>query len=362
LGNWQANENNSRIYLIKVDAKGDVIWEKKIGTRRDNAKDIEATLEGNYIILADHEVSSTNIDLKLIRISPDGFTLDSAVYGSSEIDISSTVTIIDDGGFIVTGSTSLDTTVIIDPNKPEDQSDIFHFRCNANLVFDSTFWKGQFGPGTIDLGTKVIQYSPNIFYVFGSSNQVHSGNSAANQNLMYYPINEGGENGTPNYLGDFESDTEASFVMEVPSELGVGYFILGTRSSSTGTVSLWGTKLRSPLLFNSINDEQFDREIAVDARRITALSATAVVHGSRGYLLVGNEARETGSNIWITKIDQNGNQLWSASYGSEEEEDFGAGVRELNDGKILIAGSVRLINNQFKIVLMKVNSTGQLTN
>ena len=76
--------------------------------------------------------------------------------------------------------------------------------------------------------------------------------------------------------------------------------------------------------------------------------------------MLANETRETGHNIWLTKIDQNGNQIWSASYGSEEEDDLGAAVQELDNGKIVIAGSVRLINNQYKMVLMKVNSEGHL--
>lgn len=361
LGNWQDDvDSGNKIYLIKVDEHGNVVWEKKLGTFKEKAKDIEPTLDGNYVILSDYKFSETNIDIKLHRLRPDGSPIDSVVYGSIEIDEGSTVTPLDDGGFIVTGSTTLDTTVIIDPNTPNDLSDIFHYRCNSSLVFDSEFWKGQFGPGTLDFGTKVIQYSSNLFYVFGSSNQIHAGNPAGNQNLMYYSINAGGENGTPNYLGDFDSDTQSSFVMPVAEELGAGYLVVGTKFTPSGAISLHATRLRSPLLFNSVNDEQFDREVPVESRRITSLSATSIVHTNPGFLLIGNEARETGSNIWLTKIDINGNQLWSASYGSEAEEDLGAAVRELPNGKIIIAGSVRLINNQYKMVLMKVNSTGQL--
>jgi hypothetical protein len=363
LGNWLSAPGQNQIYLLKVDATGEVMWERKIGTQRDKAKDIELTLTGHYVILSDFQKSESNIDLKLIRVSPEGVPIDSVVYGSSAVEISNSLTVIDDGGYIVTGSTTLDTTVIIDPNKPDDLSDIFHFRCNANLVFlPTTIWKPQFGPGTLDYGTKVLQFSAGVFYVFGSSNQVHVGNPGANQNIMYYPVNDGGQNGTPNYMGDFESDTDASAVIQVPGELGGGYLVVGTQSSPSGTLSLHVTRLRSPLSFNSVNDEQFDREIPVDARRITALSTAAVLQGDRGFLLIGNESRETGNNIWVTKIDPNGNQQWSASYGSEEEDDMGAAIRELTDGKILILGSVRLINNQFKIVLMKVNSTGQLMN
>jgi hypothetical protein len=361
LGNSQSGKSGeNKIYLVMTDAQGNLLWEKKLGTTKDEAKDIEKTLDGNYIILSDYVISETNVDFKLIKITPEGVVLDSAVSGSSSVEIAHSITAINDGGFIVSGSTSLDTTRIFDPNNTDDQSDIFHFRCNADLVFENILWKGRFGPGTFDVGTKVIQQSPGLFYVFGSTNLVHEGNPSGNLNLIYYSIDGGGVNGTPNYLGDFDNDTEASFVMQVPAELGGGYFVIGTESATNGTVSLHAVKLRSPLAFNSTNDEQFDREIAISNKTLSAVSAAAVIHSGQGYLLLANETRETGHNIWLTKIDQNGNQLWSASYGSEEEDDLGAAVHELDNGKIVIAGSVRLINNQYKMVLMKVNSEGHL--
>jgi hypothetical protein len=362
LGNTSSGRSGeNKIYLIKVNSMGDLLWQKKLGSSGDKAKDIQKTLDGNYVILSDHPISETNMDIKLTRIDSQGVLLDSATSGSSAIEIGKTVTAILDGGFIVSGSTSFDTTRIFDPNNTDDQSDIFHFRCNSNLVFDNVLWTRQFGPGTFDEGTKVIQQSPTLFYVFGSTNLVHEGNANGNINLIYYSIDDGGVNGRPNYLGDFDNDTEASFVTEVPKELGGGYFLLATETAANGTMSMHAVKMRSPLAFNATNDEQFDRQIAVDSRKLTAVSATATIHSEQGYLLMANEARETGNNIWLTKIDQNGNQLWSASYGSEQEDDLSASLLELDDGKILIAGSVRLINNQYKMVLMKLNSDGRLT-
>jgi hypothetical protein len=362
LGNWSLDLNaDNRIYLIKTDPEGNILWEKKLGTSSDRAKDIERTNDNNFIILADHSTTDINIDIKLIRIDGEGTVVDSVVYGSPGNENSKTVTPLDDGGYIVTGSTEYDTARILDPSRPEDQSDIFHFRCNSNLVFDSFFWKGQYGPGTFDIGTRVIQYSPDLFYVFGSTNLVHPDNPNGNLNLVYYSINSGGTNSSPNYLGDFDNDTQSSYAMQVPVQLGGGYLVVGTESTPSGSVNLHVVKLRSPLLFDPANDEQFDYEIAVEARNLTSLSATAVVMGTRGYVLLANEARETGNNIWLTKIDQNGNQLWSASYGSEEDDDQGAAVVELKDGRLLVIGSVRLINNQYKIVLMKLNQTGQLS-
>src|SRR3982750_4867162 len=73
LGNSTSGRSGeNKIYLIKVDAMGDLIWQKKLGSSGDKAKDIQKTDDGNYVILSDHPVSETNTDIKLTRINSDG--------------------------------------------------------------------------------------------------------------------------------------------------------------------------------------------------------------------------------------------------------------------------------------------------
>jgi hypothetical protein len=360
LGNSKLDATSgNKIYLIKTDGEGNRLWEKTIGNTTDVARDVEFTKDGNMAILSNYKVSDDNSDFKIVRITVDGVLIDSVSFGTPKIETAESITPLIDGGFIVTGSTSF-ATGVIDPDQP-DESDIFHFRCNSALQFDSIFWKSQFGSGPKDIGTKVMQYAQDIFYVFGSTDQTHSGNPNGNESLFYYPIDNGGVNGQPNYLGNPDYDTQSQFILGVPAALGEGYLVAGTEYPSvSGTVKMHVAKLRTPLRFDSTNDELFDHDVPVDARNLTLQSAATALNGGKGYLLLANEQRETGNNIWITKIDQNGDHVWSASYGSEEEDDVGAAITELQNGKILVVGSVRLINNQYKIVLMKLNSTGQL--
>jgi hypothetical protein len=361
LGNWQLDRDESRIYLVNVDTEGKILWEKLLGTHQDRAKDIEATSDGNYIILADNSDGSST-DVKLIRINALGEKIDSVVYGSPGNEDAKSVTRLLDGGYIVTGATEYDTTALLNPTNPDDISDIFHYRCNANMTFDKFNWYEQYGPGTFDEGTRVIQHTQDQFYVFGSSNQTHEGNPDGNLNLLYYAIGGGGIIQNLNFLGDFDNDTESSFVMQVPSSLGGGIFVAGTESTPSGSINLHVTKLRSPLQFNAVNDELFDRSIPIDSRKLRPIAAAASLSDTQGYLLLANDIQDDGtSNIWLTKIDQaNGNIIWSSHFGTDEEVDSGAAVYQLPDGKILLLGTIGLVNNQSKMVLMKVNSTGRL--
>jgi hypothetical protein len=361
LGNWAPDNDESRIYLVDVNAEGVIQWERKLGTSQDRARDIERTNDGNYIILSDVGPASAT-DIKLIRITPDGNKIDSVVYGSPGIENARTVTQLTDNGFIVTGATEYDTTNVLNPGNEDDLSDIFHYRCNQNLVFNRFNWYEQYGPGTLDFGTKVIQNKSDQFYVFGTSNQIHPGNPQGNLNMVYYSVGGGGIIQNVSFLGDFDNDTESSFVMQVPDALGGGLFIAGTESTSAGAMNLHVTKLRTPLVFSPSNDELFDTSIPIGSKKLSPVAGAASVHDIQGYLLVANELQEDGTtNIWITKIRQSdGGVLWSSTYGTDEKNDSAAAVQQLQDGTILVLGTGGLVNNQSKMVLMKLNFSGQL--
>jgi hypothetical protein len=362
LGNSEFNINGTRrIYLVKVDAKGEVIWQKKLGGISDVAKDIEAANDGTFIILAENDKSADNTDAKLIRVTSDGNVIDSVVYGSPKNDYPQTVTPLLDGGFIITGSTQYDTTKNFNPIDPSAYSNIFHYRCDANLIFDTVNWYELYGAADrYDAGSKVIQ-SGNSFYVFGYSDAEHGSWPAGKLHLQYYAIESGGiPKSKIGYLGDFTQNTRASYVMQVPAEFGGGFFLIGTETKNTGAVSLHVSKLRAPLQFNAANDELLDQEISVTAKTLDGISAEVSLTAPQGYLLLANEARSLGSNIWLTKIDQSGAPKWSVSLGSESGEDKAAVVKELRDGKIMVLGTIELGDNQTKMALFKLNSDGRL--
>jgi hypothetical protein len=137
-----------------------------------------------------------------------------------------------------------------------------------------------------------------------------------------------------------------SFVSKVPGEIGGGFFLVGTSTNNSGNQnSLHVSKLRSSLQFNSLDDEQFDQglPITIDnlgTTQLQSVAASSLIANSQGYLVLANQIRSNGStNIWISKINLEGDLAWSASFGSEDEDDMGAAVVELADGRILVLGT-----------------------
>jgi hypothetical protein len=348
-----------RIFLVETNAEGKIIWQKHLGGMNDIARDMEPTSDGNFIILAEDQTSSSNFNVKLIKITPGGEKIDSTVYGTPLNDFPQTVTSLLDGGYIVTGSTQYDIT---NPPDPTIISNIFHFRFDSNLDKFPNWYEVYGNTDRYDAATKAIQESNTVFYVFSYSNREHNGRPPGKVNLQYYAIEGGAIPQNVSYLGDFDQDTRSAFAMRVPQELGGGFFLLGTQTSITGAITLHVSKLRPDLEFNPTDDEQLDQEVPIPNTILQAVSAAPSIKGApQGYLLLANEFRNIGAtNIWLTKIDQSGFLIWSVSLGSEEENDTAAAVTELPDGKILVLGTIGLGDNQSKMALFKLNSAGRL--
>lgn len=350
-----------KIYLVKVDSKGKITWEKKYGNTTDEAKDIEPTGNGNFVILSNFlNPVNDSTDIKLTRIRGDGSKIDSVMYGSSKDDNAQSVTPLLDGGFIVTGWTHYDTSKFkrVDPNL---YSNIFHFRCNANFQFDKATWREFDGAiDKVDVGNKVIQATDGSFYVFGYSDLRFDSAQLEKLNLVYGSISPTGIPLDRKFLGRPELDARSSFVCEVPAALGGGIVLIGTTAKSNGESVIHLSRLRTPLYFNRSNDVGIDEDISISGISLDGISASPAVAGSKGFILLANETRTSGTNIWLTKVDQSAILQWSVSLGSEESNDTGSAVRELPDGKIVVLGTIGIRNGQSKMALFKLNSNGRL--
>jgi hypothetical protein len=226
------------------------------------------------------------------------------------------------------------------------------------LSFDQNWYELYGALGKFDFGTKVIQNASNRFYVFGYSDL---SNQSGKMNLQYYSLSaEGIPSNNVSLLGDINFDTRSSFVCEIPIALGGGILLIGTTNRAPGDFSLHVSTLKTPLRFNPGDDEGIDAEILIGTARLQAVSAAPSLYQTSGYLLLANEERTLGTNIWLTKIDQSGRVLWSASLGSERENDTAAAVKELTDGRLLVLGTVGIADNQTKMALFKLNSSGRL--
>ena len=73
-------DSTSQWYLVKADAKGNLIWEKKFGgSSDDEARDIELTSDGRLVAVGNTYRSPTNRDVRIMTFTLEGDSINSAV-------------------------------------------------------------------------------------------------------------------------------------------------------------------------------------------------------------------------------------------------------------------------------------------
>jgi len=363
LGNTKSINNGTQVYVVKADAKGEVIWENTFGGKgEEEAKDIELTTDGRLVVVANLEKAPNDIDIFLLTLTLDGVKIDSTVYGfPGTIENASTVTQTNDG-FIVAGST---TNVAIKPTGAGgggDTHDAMHIRFNTNLSIYPNVWGQTNGYNdSFDGSSKVIQISLNEFYVFAYSNTIEGGGGDYN-----YWIFKLGPTGVPTnrlFKGSSTTDDFLSGMAIAPPQSGDGYILSGTSINTTnGSSDLSLIKLRKTLTFDANGqDFQFEKTAnSTDLKSSPNESTSVFASPASTYFILTNESRLGNSNFYLTKRSSDGNAIWEdVIFGGDGEDKIGA-VTELPDGKIIMIGTMAIgKNGETKMALVKVNGDGR---
>ena len=361
-----------QLYLVKTDAEGMLIWEKTFGGKFDDeAKDLELTADNRLVVLANSKKGSAENDILLMTFTLEGIKIDSILLGIKTIlgaeanDEATTVSQTSDG-FIVSGFT---TGVSVKPNQgSQDVQDALHIRFTNSLVpFNNTNWKSVSGSIGADGATRVFQVNANTFYVFGYTNIDVAGSSTIDFNFWVYQLGATGEsNNSKMYPGVSVTDEKLTSAIESPVTSGDGFLLAGTRSDASKNYDIYVNKLRKTLSFNEAIDYQFSTQLS-DLGLLDLDKAKVSVFPSsfpEGYLILANDKRSGKNNFYLTKIDNQGNEAWidPLIFGGQEEDYIGA-VAELQDGKIVLMGTMAIGDEgQKKMALIKVNKAGKFAN
>jgi len=361
-----------RIYFLRLDPAGQVLKERTFGGVTEEVKDIEPTQDGNYIVLSmfTQTQDGENLDVKLTKISPEGVLLDSGVYGIAYPynDYASSVTSLVSGEYVVAGRAENVTEKANPSSSNPDLGDFFLFRFDANLdaVVGNNVWIARSGSGATDGAVKYFELDNGRGVCFGYSKMVGSANPRGNQLLAYTETDALGLGSAFQVFNPSgvvnNSNTTVLSVSKTPS-FNPGYFITGVSINNLGISELFICKLKGTLTYSDNDVELYNTLSPAGAGQLTGISGTTAAAAPQGFLIAGNDVQQLGTrNIWLSKIDFSGKELWSVSFGSDQGDDEVGAVTELPDGKILVLGTVELGDNKKKLTLIKLNSKGQLGN
>jgi hypothetical protein len=153
------------VYLIKVDANGNMQWSKTFGGREDDwGYSVQQTRDGGYIIVGETKsYGAGRRDVYLIKVDANGNMQWSKTFGGREDDWGSSVQQTSDGGYIIVGYTT---------SYGAGEFDVYLIKVDAN---GNMQWSKTFGGGSWDWGFSVQQTRDGGYIIVGVTRSYGAG-------------------------------------------------------------------------------------------------------------------------------------------------------------------------------------------
>ena len=351
------------VWIIKTDLEGNLIWEKKIGgSKSETPQRILKTTDGNYWILAGSSSSDgdihddpypENLNFWIVKIDSLGNILQEGIYGGNCRDALWDGALTADNGIVTFGYTCSEDGEV---SNYFGAYDMWMLKLNSE---GEKVWDFSFGTSGFDYGNTIIETSGHGFLAGGESIQDTGGN------LLCEPFDDGseailykldslgelqwqqcyggsGHNGAQQVLETTDGYLMGSYGSATDGDMtGSGYH-LGYNHLGDRTADIWLVKV------------DFDGNIVW--QKCYGGSGTDQVKrifntGDGGYMVFGQTQSFDGDvignhgngiledDIWVFKIDGNGTLEWQQCIGGQLFERIEFGVQKLNESEYVLASN-----------------------
>jgi len=258
-------------------------------------------------------------------------------FGGWRYDVGVSAQQTTDGGYIIVGVTA---------SYGAGKDDVWLIKTDStgNKIWDKTFG----GPEN-DMGISVQQTSDGGYIVTGRTQSYGNG---LDDVWLIKTDSEGNKTWDKTFGG-----TQFDGGSQVRQTTDGGYIIVGNvNNNGGGDGDLW--VIKTDTNGNLIWDKIFDGEgtpLSHDSGNSIALTSDG------GYIIAGGTftTQDTyGYNVWLIKIDAEGNMLWDEKFGGADGE-FVSSVMQTNDGGYVMVGVDSYSNPDEKLWLIKTDGNGE---
>lgn len=343
-GDVSGNHGGSKDYwIVKLDVNGVIEWQKSLGgTGWDEARSVQQTLDGGYIIAGssesvDGDVSGNHgtADYWVVKLDASGNISWQKSLGGSGPDIANALELTIDGGSIVAGySRSIDGDVL--GNHGDFDYWIVKLDASGNIA-----WQKSLG-GTGEEKAKSIQQTIDGGYVVAGYSLSNDGDVTGNHGGPDYwivKLNATGDISWQKSFGGSYSDYANSIVQTTEG----GYIVAGSSTSqdgdviaNTGIADYWIVKL-------DINGSiEWQKNIGGtntdEANSIKQKSDGGFIVAGISWSSDVNLTNNFGaSDFWLVSLDANGNITWQKNMGGLNPEEASS-IEQTSDGGFIVAG------------------------
>lgn len=358
-GNCINNHGSFDISVIKMNATGELEWQKLLGgTALDYGRSIVTTSDGGYLV-AGYTASTDfdaignhgNKDYLIIKLNPLGDVEWKKCFGGSLDDYCDTVINTSDGGYALagySGSHDGDVTAVL----PNSGCWILKLNAEGNIIWQKSFQDNIYSTGYKINIKQTLDNSFLIEYVASSPNGITEGNvTTYYSDIFVKKIDSLGNNvlfqrhyggSYSESAGEIAPTSDSGFVLiggSLSNDLDVsGHHGFPSDTSGNGNSDLWVMKADSSgniqwqkSLGGTINDNGVSVKTTADGGYIILGSTT-----SNDGDVTGNHSQYI-SDYWLIRLNSIGTVLWKKCFGGTESE-TASNIEITNDNGYIISG------------------------
>ena len=309
----------------------DTLWTRTFGgTGDDWGFYVEQTSDGGFIITGGTDSFGAGMaDIYLIKTESNGDTMWTKTFGGEFMDWGMCVLQTEDGGYIIAGSTT---------SFGMGAWDAFLIKTGAN---GNETWNRTIGGLQLDAGNCLAQTPDGGFIIAGTTYSFGAGESDMylvktdfEGNVIWSQTFGGNE---MDGAGGVQRTIDGGCIAAGWTGPSGNYDVLLVKTDSSG-VEEWQQTFGGP---------EWDDAWAV---RQTA---------DGGYILAGStRSYGAGSNdIYVIKTDELGNEIWNRAIGGEGE-DSGSDVKLTTDGGFIVTGWTEAPGSSTDVYILKIDEDG----
>ncbi len=313
------------LWVLKLDESSNVVWEKTYGKQYDDyfANSIQETSDGGYVVAGKTNSNLSSSDKSLVvKLDGSGDIVWQKRYvGGSANSIQET----SDGGYIVAGYTNAYGLG-------------YNFRVEKIDGNGNEVWLKIYGGSSEDRANSIQETSDGGYIVAGYTFSYGSGS----YDFWVLKLDGSGNTEWQKTYGGSSEDRGNS--IEATSD--GGYIVAGySNSYGSGSYDFWVLKL------DGSGNVEWQKAYG-DSVSDYAYSIQETSDG--GYIVAGysNSYGSGGYDLWVLKLDGNGNVAWQKTYGGAY---LVHSIRETSDGSYVVAGAI-----SGSAAVIKINSSGEL--